>query len=67
MKSKSIHAERLADLLQQDDTEIMRISPDNTFRTRWNKPITWSAPVDLAGMDEGQPIAGIIPPSSPRS
>ena len=66
-KTKSIQAERLADMLQEDDTETMQVSPDNTHRVQWNKPVTWSAPVDLGGLDEGQPVAGIIAPSSPRS
>lgn len=66
-KAKTIQAERLADLLQNDDTESLRPSPDNTTASRYNKPVTWSSPVNLAGVDEGQPVAGILVPSNPRS
>ena len=67
-KSKNIPDERLADLLQQqtDDEEIALINPENGRWRNSGKNVTWSAPINLTGLDEGHPIAGFYAPINPR-
>lgn len=66
-KSKSINAERFAEILQQQDDQADRVYPENGRHDRWGKPVSWGHSISLTGLDEGQPVAGIIVPSNPRS
>lgn len=67
-KSKNIPAERLADLLQQqtDDEDVASVNPENGRTRNAGKNVTWSAPINLTGLDEGQPVGGFMSPINPR-
>lgn len=66
-KSKNIPAERLADMLQQQNDEEVKIYPENGHFFSKGKHVSWGAPISMAGLDEGQPVGpGIMVPFSPR-
>ncbi len=66
-KSPSINAERLAEILrQQEDDDIFHQAPENKRYDPFNRPTTWSAPTNISGLDDGRGAMGIILPSNPR-
>lgn len=67
-KSPNIPAERLADLLQKqtDDDEISLVNPENGRWRNAGKNVTWGAPVNLTGLDEGHAVSGFMSPLNPR-
>lgn len=66
-KSPNIGAERLAQILQQQNDTPTSVYPENRRYRQFGKPVSWDHPVDLSGLDQGQPVAGILAPTSPRS
>lgn len=66
-KSQNINAERLAEIFQSMEDEPSKVYPENGRHDRWGKPVSWGHSVNLTGLDEGQPVAGIIVPANPRS
>lgn len=67
-KSELIPAERLAQTLEQLDETGSDIYPENRSHPKWDRPVTWSSPVDLSGVEAGHSGAvGMMHPASPRS
>lgn len=67
-KSELIPAERLAQQLEQLDEEGSEVYPENNSHSKWNRPVTWSSPIDISGVEAGHSGAvGMMHPSSPRS
>ena len=68
-KSELIPAERLAQQLEQLDEEGgSSVYPENRSHSKWDRPVTWSSPVDLSGVEAGHSgSVGMMHPSSPRS
>jgi hypothetical protein len=66
-KSPNINAERLAKTLQQEDDAPTKISPENGRRFDGDRPITWSAPTNLSGLDLGQGVSGMVLPLNQRA
>ncbi|MAG64373.1 MAG: hypothetical protein CMK74_00635 [Pseudomonadales bacterium] len=70
-KNPELPAERLTELLQEDNEEdvIPKHIPPENKRTEYraNKPVSWGSPIDLSGMSQGQRIPGLLVPGSPRS
>lgn len=66
-KSPNINAERLAAILQQQDDEPESVYPENRRYRQFGKPVSWGHSIDLTGLDQGQQVAGVIVPTSPRS
>lgn len=64
-KSPTINAERLAQILQNQDDIPAKIYPENGRQSRGT--VSWSHPINITGLDEGQSIAGVIVPANPRS
>ena len=62
-KSPQIPAERIALLLQQQDDVPRRQTADNKGAGKWDRPVSWSSPVNLSGLDTGAGTAGLITPS----
>jgi len=66
-KSPNINAERLAAMLQQQDDQPERVYPENKRYHQFGRPVSWGSSIDLTGVDQGQQVAGVMVPSSPRS
>lgn len=66
-KSPNINAERLAAMLQQQDDQPERVYPENKRYHQFGRPVSWGHSIDLTGLDQGQQVAGVMVPSSPRS
>jgi hypothetical protein len=65
-KSPRINAERLAAILQQQDDTPERVYPENKRYHQFGRPVSWGHSIDLTGLDQGQQVAGVMVPSSPR-
>jgi len=65
-KSPRIGAERLADMLQQENDVPERIAPENRQPNVLGRPVSWSSPVNLRGLDTGHNTAGLLVPYSAR-
>ena len=65
-KSPHINAERFAGLLQQQEDEPERVYPENKRYHQFGRPVSWGSSIDLTGLDQGQQVAGVVVPSSPR-
>ena len=63
-RDSNITAERLAKLLQQDDTPHEEISPDNQKFDRWSRPVVWSASHRIS---DDLPNPGLYTPHSTRA
>jgi len=63
-RDSNITAERLAKVLQQDETPRVEISPDNQKFDRWSRPVVWSASNRIS--DE-LPNPGLYTPHSTRA
>ena len=64
-KNPGINAEALAARLQQEDDKPSRSIPHNSFYNPLDRPVSWSSPVSLSGVDAGAPVMGIMTPNSP--
>lgn len=68
-KSKTIGAERLADMLRQNDSDDEGseiIAPENPSYT-WDRPVTWQSPINVSGFQGGGGVGGLFLPGSARS
>lgn len=68
-KSETINAERLAKMLRDADEEEKEnkapIAPENSSFA-WDRPVTWSAAMNLSGVEAGGSAPGVMLPGNPR-